>query len=67
VAGVRVPAGAGAARGAEALVVRASGPAVEDLVAALVAAGVRVREVAPVVPPLEAAFLALTEQQEDGT
>ncbi|MFE4971665.1 ABC transporter ATP-binding protein [Kitasatospora sp. NPDC056651] len=66
VAGVRVPAGAGVVRGAEALVVRASGPAVEELVAALVAAGVRVREVAPVVPPLEAAFLALTEQQEDG-
>ncbi|WP_316528822.1 ABC transporter ATP-binding protein [Kitasatospora brasiliensis] len=51
--------------GAEALVVRATGPAVEELVAALVPAGVRVREVAPVVPPLEAAFLALTEQQED--
>ncbi|MGW1174875.1 ABC transporter ATP-binding protein [Kitasatospora sp. NPDC002543] len=63
VAGVRVPAGPG--RTAGALVVRACGPAVEDLVAALVRADVRVREVAPVVPPLEAAFLALTEQEEE--
>ncbi|MFF4926492.1 ABC transporter ATP-binding protein [Kitasatospora sp. NPDC001261] len=66
VAGVRVAAEAGTGRAAGALVVRAPGPAVEELVAALVRADVRVREVAPVVPPLEAAFLALTEQQEDG-
>ena len=45
---------------AGALVVRGAVPAVEDLVARLVRAGVAVREVAPVVPPLEAAFLALT-------
>jgi ABC-2 type transport system ATP-binding protein len=63
-AGVRALEGAGARRGDEALVVRASAPAVEQLVAALVHAGVRVREVAPVVPPLEAAYLALTEQQQ---
>ncbi|MFJ2582298.1 ABC transporter ATP-binding protein [Kitasatospora aureofaciens] len=65
-AGVRAVEEAGAWRGAEALVVRASAPAVEQLVAALVHAGVRVREVAPVVPPLEAAYLALTEQQQEG-
>ncbi|MFJ8471050.1 ABC transporter ATP-binding protein [Kitasatospora sp. NPDC094011] len=65
-AGVRVVDGAGAWRGTEALVVRAAGPAVEQLVAGLVQEGVRVREVAPVVSPLEAAYLALTEQQEDG-
>ncbi|MBO1413802.1 ABC transporter ATP-binding protein [Streptomyces sp. FH025] len=64
-AGVRTVAQAEARRGDEALVVRASAPAVEGLVAALVHAGVGVREVAPVVPPLEAAFLALTEPQED--
>jgi ABC-2 type transport system ATP-binding protein len=45
---------------AEALLVRAAAPAVDDLVARLVGAGVGVRELAPVVEPLEAAFLALT-------
>ena len=45
---------------AEALLVRAAVPALDDLVARLVAAGVGVRELAPVVAPLEAAFLALT-------
>ncbi|MFJ9453768.1 ABC transporter ATP-binding protein [Kitasatospora sp. NPDC101447] len=64
VAGVRVLPAAGVWRGAEALVVRASGRAVEELVAALVRAEVRVREVVPVVPPLEAAYLALTEHPE---
>jgi ABC-2 type transport system ATP-binding protein len=44
----------------EALCVLASEPAMDDLVARLVAAGVAVRELAPVVAPLEAAFLALT-------
>ncbi|MFE2508347.1 ABC transporter ATP-binding protein [Streptomyces naganishii] len=46
------------------LVVRALVPALDELVAGLVNAGVAVRELAPVVSPLEAAFLALTEQQE---
>ena len=45
---------------AEALLVRAALPALDDLVARLVGAGVAVRELAPVVAPLEAAFLALT-------
>ncbi|SEL18692.1 ABC transporter ATP-binding protein [Streptacidiphilus jiangxiensis] len=62
--GVRPVAGTGAWRGTQALLVRALAPAVEGLVAALVAAGVGVREVAPVVSPLEAAFLALTEEPE---
>ena len=44
----------------DALVVRATVPALDDLVAELVRAGVGVRELAPVVAPLEAAFLALT-------
>jgi ABC-2 type transport system ATP-binding protein len=43
-----------------ALLVRAAVPALDDLVARLVGAGVSVRELAPVVAPLEAAFLALT-------
>jgi ABC-2 type transport system ATP-binding protein len=45
---------------AETLLVRAGVPALDDLVARLVDAGVGVRELAPVVAPLEAAFLALT-------
>jgi ABC-2 type transport system ATP-binding protein len=47
-------------RDAEALLVRAAVPALDDLVARLVGAGVGVREMAPVVAPLEAAYLALT-------
>ena len=47
-------------RDAEALLVRAAVPALDDLVARLIGAGVGVRELAPVVAPLEAAFLALT-------
>ena len=51
---------------AEVLVVRAPVPALDALVARLVRADVAVRELAPVVSPLEAAFLALTEQEEVG-
>jgi ABC-2 type transport system ATP-binding protein len=51
----------GGQRDAEALVVRGAGPALDELVVRLVGAGVAVRELAPVVPPLEAAFLALTD------
>jgi len=52
-----------------ALVVRGAVPAVDDLVFRLVGAGVAVRELGPVVPPLEAAFLALTgtDEPEPGT
>jgi ABC-2 type transport system ATP-binding protein len=45
---------------AESLLVRAAVPGLDDLVARLVGAGVAVRELAPVVAPLEAAFVALT-------
>jgi ABC-2 type transport system ATP-binding protein len=45
---------------AEVLLVRGAVPAVDDLVTRLVGAGIGVRELAPVVAPLEAAFLALT-------
>jgi ABC-2 type transport system ATP-binding protein len=47
-------------RDADALLVRAAVPALDDLVARLIGARVAVRELAPVVAPLEAAFLALT-------
>jgi ABC-2 type transport system ATP-binding protein len=63
-AGVRVTAASAEWRGAEAVVVRARVPAMDELVSRVVAAGVAVRELAPVVSPLEAAFLALTEQDE---
>jgi ABC-2 type transport system ATP-binding protein len=46
-------------------VVRGAVPALDNLVARLVRAGVGVRELAPVVAPLEAAFLALTAPGED--
>jgi ABC-2 type transport system ATP-binding protein len=65
-AGIRVVDDAGARQDTERLVVRALVPALDELVAGLVHAGIAVRELTPVVSPLEAAFLALTEQQEDG-
>lgn len=66
--GLRVADGsdAGARQDAEVLVVRALVPALDELVSRLVHAGIAIRELAPVVSPLEAAFLALTEQQEAG-
>ncbi|MDZ5441566.1 ABC transporter ATP-binding protein [Micromonospora sp. 4G57] len=63
-AGVHVDDDAGARHDTEVLVVRALVPALDELVVRLVHAGIAVRELAPVVSPLEAAFLALTEQQE---
>ncbi|MFE4921123.1 ABC transporter ATP-binding protein [Streptomyces sp. NPDC056661] len=66
-AGIRVVDDAGAARkDAQVIVVRALLPALDELVVRLVHAGLALRELAPVVSPLEAAFLALTEQQEAG-
>jgi ABC-2 type transport system ATP-binding protein len=50
----------------ELIVVRTEVPGLDELVSRLVRAGIAVRELAPVVSPLEAAFLALTEQEETG-
>jgi len=50
---------------AQALLVRGSVASLDDLVARLVGAGVAVRELAPVVSPLEAAYLALVGGDED--
>jgi ABC-2 type transport system ATP-binding protein len=47
------------------LVVRGSEPAVDDLVVRLVGAGIAIRELGPVVSPLEAAFHALTGTDTD--
>jgi ABC-2 type transport system ATP-binding protein len=65
--GVHLADGPTASQGAsdDALVVRAAVAALDELVVRLVNAGVAVRELAPVISPLEAAFLALTEQPED--
>ena len=59
--GLHVPSGGDERTDADALVVRGPVPAIEELVVRLVRADVAVRELAPVVPPLEAAFLALTD------
>lgn len=65
--GVHLADGLATGQGAsgDALVVRAAVAALDELVVRLVHAGVAVRELAPVISPLEAAFLALTEQPED--
>ncbi|MFF3956609.1 ABC transporter ATP-binding protein [Streptomyces sp. NPDC001890] len=65
-AGVRVVGDAGTRHGTEMLVVNAPVPALDELVVRFVGAGIALRELAPVVSPLEAAFLALTEQQGAG-
>jgi len=49
----------------EVLVVRTLTSALDELVPRLVQAGIAVRELTPVVSPLEAAFLALTEQHPE--
>ena len=63
--GIRVVDDAGIRQDDELLVVRALVPALDELVASLVRSGVAVRELAPVVSPLEAVFLALTEQEQE--
>jgi ABC-2 type transport system ATP-binding protein len=57
----------GSTSGVEALVIRGAVAAMDELIAELVRAGIAVRELAPVVPPLEAAFLALTGADSDET
>jgi ABC-2 type transport system ATP-binding protein len=49
----------------EAMVVRALVPAVDELVARVVRAGIALRELSPVTSPLEAAYVALTDPSED--
>jgi ABC-2 type transport system ATP-binding protein len=63
--GIRVVEGpdATARPDTDVIVVQARVAALDDLVARIVRANIAVRELAPVVSPLEAAFLALTEQE----
>jgi ABC-2 type transport system ATP-binding protein len=63
-AGIAVLDDGAASPGAEVFLVRAPVPSLDELVMRFVQAGIAVREIAPVVSPLEAAFLALTEQRE---
>jgi ABC-2 type transport system ATP-binding protein len=63
--GIQVIDDAGGRTGREALVVRALVSDLDELVPALVRADIAVRELTPVVSPLETAFLALTEQQQE--
>ncbi|MEX2969650.1 ABC transporter ATP-binding protein [Streptomyces sp. C184] len=65
-AGIRLVDDTGARHDAQVLVVRAPAPALNELVVRLVRAGVAIRELSPVVSPLEAAFLALTEPEGAG-
>jgi ABC-2 type transport system ATP-binding protein len=64
-AGIRVVEESAVRQGTEMLVVSAPVAALDELVAGLVHAGVAVRELAPVVSPLEAAFLELTEPEQE--
>ncbi|MFK0108571.1 ABC transporter ATP-binding protein [Streptomyces sp. NPDC091217] len=64
--GIRIVDDHGVRQDPDILVVRGLVPALDELVAKVVRSDVAVRELAPVVSPLEAAFLALTEQQEAG-
>ncbi|MFI0790714.1 ABC transporter ATP-binding protein [Streptomyces lydicus] len=65
-AGIRLVDDTGARYDAKVLVVRAQVPALDQLVVQLVQAGVAVRELSPLVSPLEAAFLDLTAPEEAG-
>jgi ABC-2 type transport system ATP-binding protein len=62
--GIRVVDDAGAPPDPQALVVRALVSALDELVPRLIHSGIGLRELAPVVSPLETACLALTEQPE---
>jgi ABC-2 type transport system ATP-binding protein len=62
---VTVADGATTRHGTDVLVVRAPVPALDELVRRLVRAGIALRELAPLLSPLEAAFLSLTAQREE--
>jgi ABC-2 type transport system ATP-binding protein len=62
--GIQVVDSAGGRPDREVLVVRALVSDLDELVPRLVRADIAVRELTPMVSPLESAFLALTEQQE---
>jgi ABC-2 type transport system ATP-binding protein len=59
--GIRVTDDHDGRPGLETIVVSGSGPALDELVRQLVRSDIAVRELTPVVSPLEAAFIALTD------
>ena len=63
-AGIQVIDNAGGRPDREVLVVRALVSDLDEMVPRLVHAGIALRELTPVVSPLESAFLALTQQHE---
>jgi ABC-2 type transport system ATP-binding protein len=65
-AGIRVVDDAAVRHQSEVLTVRTQVAALDELVVRLVHANIAIRELAPVVSPLEAAFLALTDREEAG-
>ena len=65
-AGIRIVGGDERRHDLRSLVVSGPVPALDDLVRRLVHLDIAVRELAPVMSPLEAAFLALTEQEPTG-
>ncbi|MER0443665.1 ABC transporter ATP-binding protein [Streptomyces sp. Edi4] len=65
--GIRLLDDAGARQDAEVVVVDADVAALDELVVGLVRSGIAVRELTPVMSPLEAAFIALTDQQQEAT
>jgi ABC-2 type transport system ATP-binding protein len=62
--GIQVIDNTGGLPDREVLVVRALVSDLDELVPRLVRAGIAVRELTPMISPLESAFLALTQQQE---
>ncbi|RZT16673.1 ABC-2 type transport system ATP-binding protein [Kribbella sp. VKM Ac-2569] len=62
--GIRLRDQGAVQEGVELLVISTAVPALDEFVKRLVRDDIAVRELAPVVSPLEAAFIALTEQQE---
>jgi len=59
--------GVGEGTDGDMIIVRAQIAAMDEVVARIVRADIALRELAPVVSPLEAAFLALTEQPAEST
>jgi ABC-2 type transport system ATP-binding protein len=65
--GIQVIDNAGGRRDREVLVVRALMSDLDELVPRLVRADIAVRELTPMISPLESAFLALTEQEQESS
>jgi ABC-2 type transport system ATP-binding protein len=65
--GIQVIDNAGRRPDREVLVVRALVSDLDELVPRLVRAGIAVRELTPMISPLESVFLALTQQEQEAS